>query len=376
MMSLLTQFDPPGLLSDLDGPQRTAWSEWISESVDAAVAGDSERSFNAPRPQFFNPTKKEIADDAAEVSIEWGAFPRQVKSSSISDKQRWQRADASRDMQDEYCEWSVERDPDSGKVVRVAFTCEGPEYWTFLAATNPTKVLELYRQFVSPSVQPGDLFKNGNYLPRNMWNNSTTNGAMHLIQRSNTLNAEIELAAGATILRSKNGTLLTEEQALIRCGRYGEPGRNSDPHIGAMVNSIARRQADITLKNPVGLYFADVDFQNWETPDGSPAASYWKYVRGDRGFEVRAVYEVPADKPFVAGDIEIDGKRLEFGGQIADRINMKLIGVGCRFGQRTDVSPMTGCVDDPLATVAAFAERGMRQLSVREALLLQSTRTR
>ena len=35
-------------------------------------------------------------------------------------------ADASRDVQDEYLEWSVIRD-DENRIISVTFTCEGPE---------------------------------------------------------------------------------------------------------------------------------------------------------------------------------------------------------------------------------------------------------
>ena len=55
-----------------------------------------------------------------------------------------------------------------------------------LAALNPDKVLDLYREFVSPTVKREDLFENGQYNPLNRFNNSTTYGAMHLIQPANT----------------------------------------------------------------------------------------------------------------------------------------------------------------------------------------------
>ena len=109
-----------------------------------------------------------------------------MRSSSLSDKQRWRRADSDRNLQDEYCEWSVTRDPITRKITRVTFTCEGPEYWEVLAALNPDKVLDLYREFVSPTVKREDLFENGQYNPLNRFNNSTTYGAMHLIQPANT----------------------------------------------------------------------------------------------------------------------------------------------------------------------------------------------
>src|SRR5262249_39290250 len=158
--------------------------------------------------------------DAVEKDITWSAFPKIVRIQSVSDKQRWRHADNSRDVQDEYCEWSVTRDPATEKIVRVSFTSEGPEYWQFLASVNAEKVLQLYREHVSPKVEAQHLFQNGKYIARNRWNNSATGGAMHLIQQNNTLGAEIELAAAATIVRVVDGRTLDSEQELIACGQY------------------------------------------------------------------------------------------------------------------------------------------------------------
>ena len=201
----LSQFDPPGFLTDVTGPDLKVWSDWISSQLD--VARDPNETDlglqNArPRPQFFNPLKEPPAADAVEEDITWTAFPRLVKISSVSNVQRWQRADNSRDVQDEYCEWSIDRDPKSQKITRVMFTSEGPEYWEFLARQAPQTVLALYQKHIGPQVAQSDLFDTrGEYNKRNRWNNSTQMGAMHLIQANNTLSAEIELAAAATIVR-------------------------------------------------------------------------------------------------------------------------------------------------------------------------------
>lgn len=339
----LDRFDPPGFLEDFDARQKAAWSEFISEAFDEAAAGRPEKlEFDGPREQFYNPTKADTAGDEKVVDISWVAFPRNVTVASTSDRQRWRRAEASRDLQDEYCEWSVERNEASGKIKRVTFTCEGPEYWSFLAATAPDLVVHLYQQFVSPAVREEHLFQNGRYNPRNRWNATTTEGAMHLIQPNNTLTAEIELAGGSSVVREINGRVLTDARELIDCGKYGGRERNSDPHIGAVVNSVTRQRADVTLANPVGLYFADLSTANWATPDGADPKSFWSYVRGTAEKPVRAVYEVPADRGYLVGDVTIGGQPIEFAAQIADFINIKLTGVGCRFGQST-VSPMTGC---------------------------------
>src|SRR6266850_3318659 len=112
----LSRFDPPGFVDDLSDSQKQAWSDWVSTRLDASQAG------NPPRPQFFNPVTKPPATDAIEKDISWTAFPRIIKITSPSDVLRWRAADSSRDVQDEYCEWSVERDEATGKIARVTFT--------------------------------------------------------------------------------------------------------------------------------------------------------------------------------------------------------------------------------------------------------------
>jgi hypothetical protein len=76
-------------------------------------------------------------------------------------------------------------------------------------------VLSFYQQFVSPTVTKADLIHNGKYVPKDKYNNSTTNGAMHLVQGANTLGAEIDISVRSTIIRKINGTVLTGERELI-----------------------------------------------------------------------------------------------------------------------------------------------------------------
>jgi hypothetical protein len=349
----LAQFDPPGNLIDYTDASRKQWNTLISDTVDQAIAGRTDHTNDAPRNQYYNLTKTDTAADAISQEVSWIAFPRIVKLNSVSDHQRWKRADSSRDLQDEYCEWNVTRRAD-GKITRITFTCEGPEYWNLLATTQPDTVLALYQQFIDPTVQRDDLFDaSGGYTPQNKYNSTTTGGAMHLIQGANTLGAEIELSAAATIVRIKNGAPITDEQELIECAQYGVAQRNTDPHIGAEVNSIARQRADIALSNPVGLYFKDLTTDGWATPDGSDPRSYWTYVRGDAEHPVRAVYEVPPAKGYTISDITIQGQPIMFGAQITDFISIKLTAVACRIGQ-SFAAPMA-CVGTPGPAPAALA---------------------
>jgi phosphatidylserine/phosphatidylglycerophosphate/cardiolipin synthase-like enzyme len=358
----VNRFDPPGFLNDLSDAQKEQWSQIVANWLDRAREGRPDRN-DGPRGQFFNPLTNPPADNAQVAVISWNAFPRQVRSSSLSDRQRWRRADSDRNLQDEYCEWSVTRDPITRKITRVTFTCEGPEYWDVLAALNPDKVLDLYREFVSATIIREDLFEIGQYNPFNRFNNSTTYGAMHLIQPANTLSAEIELGAAATIRRIHNGTELTGAQELILCSRYGEPGRNSDPFIGEQVNALARQKADITINNPVGLYLHEFNPVGWTTPDGEDPRKFWKFVRGKDNHFVRAVFEAPAGQGYVVGDIKSAGKTIDFGAQIADFITIKLEGLATRIGQST-VAPFQGCHDaaQPPAAVGGAPPSGIAVL--------------
>lgn len=350
---LLPRFDPPGLLNDLNDQQKKAWSDSLSGLFDTESA--------AAGVHFFNPTKKDTAADQQTLEIRWTAFPRIVQIMFPADQDRWREADRSRSRQDEYCEWSVTRQPVTKKITKVMFTCEGPEYWEFLGGVNPDRVLALYQEHIGPQVRRQHLFSaNGRYNPRNRWNNSASTGAMHLVQVNNTLGAEINIASRGTIVRQIGGQLLTDEQELIECGKYGEKERHSDPHIGAQVNMLARQKADVTLANPVALYIGGLNTAGWQSPDGSDPKQYWKITRGNAQLALRAIFEVPASKGFVVGDIKINNKPIKWAAQIADFITMKLTGVACRLGQST-VPPATQCVGDlapaPHATVAEVLNR-------------------
>jgi hypothetical protein len=268
---------------------------------------------------------------------------------------------------DEYCEWRVTRDPD-GKIRRVTFTSEPPEYWqalhgdmlgnfeglpTYPTIGDPKLVLDLYREYVSPEVQYEDLicaedlidysnpdapqvvFAKGTYNPYNRWN--TTDGIMHLSEPANSLSAEIKLAADATVLRSsggRGGHPIADPDALIACAAYGGLNRCSDPTIGGTVNELAALGCSITLRNPVGLYMDHLDMTGWAAPDGNPIDPSWfRVLRGQPGLIERAVFEVPESEGFTVGDITIGGVPIAYGGHIGEHITVKLIGLASELGK-------------------------------------------
>ena len=119
-MAVLTQFSAPAYLTDFTPENAKRWSsEYVSPRM----------TLEATLPQvtqFYNELKSGWGDTPTRADISWVGFPNTVRNDHGSDRARWRRADETRDVQDEYCEWSVLRDKNN-RIVRVVFTAEGPE---------------------------------------------------------------------------------------------------------------------------------------------------------------------------------------------------------------------------------------------------------
>jgi hypothetical protein len=252
-----------------------------------------------------------------------------------------------RGWQDEYCEWSVTRDAATNKITSVMFTCENPDYWFTLWQVDPAVVLKIYRETISPNVQLPDLYltdTNGDpvinaltgepaYNPLNKWNTGTvTNpgvggGAMHLTSPPNTLGAEVYLASAATLLRNVANY---DAQSMVCCSGYGQPFRNSDPHIGFSANQFVRNLGlTISLADPVGLYIQEPDWSTYKTPDGTPPSEFWTVTRGNGPNQIlHAVFAVPASKGYTVADVMIGGRPIQWGGQIPQTFQIRLMATG------------------------------------------------
>lgn len=267
--------------------------------------------------------------------------------SSPKDKWRTFGPRGPRGWQDEYCEWSVTRDAATNKITSVMFTCENPDYWFTLWQVDPATVLKIYQQNISPNAQLSDLCLtdgNGNpvvnpltgqpaYNPNNKWNAGpvttpgVSGGAMHLTSPPNTLGAEIYLAAAATLLRNVANY---DPQSLICCSSYGQPFRNSDPHIGFSANQVVKNLGlTISLTDPVGLYIQEPDWSTYNTPDGTAASEFWTVARGNGPNQIlHAVFAVPSSKGYTVSDITISGQPIQWGGQIAQTFQIRLMATG------------------------------------------------
>jgi hypothetical protein len=411
------RYDPPAFMTDFDGieGQLEAWSSAMSGWVDEVIASVEQQLPAGARCQFYNLVTNPQPGPLLEQEVIWSGFPRMLlnlygrdKAFALADDKLYPLSvpnDPSRPPfytgpiwstlfyrpLDEYCEWRVEKN-DDGKITKVTFTSEPPEYWQALhgdtladfngnpmypTVGDPQRVLDLYRDLVSPDVTLDDLrcpidfvdessgqtiYAKGCYNPYNKWN--STHGIMHLGQPNNALSAEVGLGGLATVIfHSASGKPVVLGEALICAGRLGGPNRTSDPTIASTVNDLARLGAAITLRNPVGLYMDGINLTGFEDPSGKPVpAEFFKVVRGNEQLRLieRAVFEVPKSEGYVVGDITIGGEPVRFGGQLAEHVKVKLVGVGSGIGTFSNPSiPAIGqcCIspDQPMFLRRAIA---------------------
>jgi len=381
--------DEQGQLTELGERQQEGWSALVSAWMDRAVAGGSGLFYNPlARPSLPDAVNASVTWDAFPRVME-NRFRGKEKWQRAETLQPFTDALFRTDEfspifavdengsvitdeplplffrpQDEYCEWHTYKE--DGVITRIAFTAEGPEYWRFLAegtrgffaqddprgaivGGDAAKLVELYRRLVSPEVQEEDLYwqhdtaifsstergfffyrMKGDYNPLNKWN--TTHGVVHLTHPANTLQAEVNLGADATVLRhDANGILVTNSDKLICCSGYGGVNRSSDPAIGGAVNGLARDGLTVTLADPVGLYISELDTSGFAGPNGEDVSLSWQVRRGvaDDGNILSAVFEPPVGLGIE--QMSIGGVDIEFAGQIADKISMKLTGEASAF---------------------------------------------
>jgi hypothetical protein len=368
------RYAPPGNVDDLAGrPARDGflddWHAGMLENFQREITG-----LPSTNRLFFSESTS--AATSGDLPITWNAFPLSIARNIPDDRiARWNAADrpGSVDrsttaqavpmpcrLQDEYCEWFVYRPAPGGPISRIVFTAEAPEYWIALAKHDFERVLQLYREHVSPNVQPDELklkqdiafsedvvLKKGTYNPYNRWN--STDGVMHLTHPANTLGAEINLAARATIpRRDVSGNRVTDVRRFACGSNFGDPNRSSDPNIGHGVNFTALPGAggvaqSITLADPVALYIDRIASGSITDENGNPLSGWFKIVRGVTGRGLMAVLEPPEGATFGLDKIRVGNRKLTHGGQVAERIQMVLYGKTASLGQ--PAPPLQSCIN-------------------------------
>jgi hypothetical protein len=325
-MALLTRFSPPG---HAELPDSEGWSDRLARQV----AGF------ASLPRFFDPLKAEGSPTSHPVK--WPAFPGELRQPGMSDDERWELSDR-REHQDEYCEWVIERSGD--EIASVTFTTETPDHFDHLLATDPAALVALYEELVGARPNPAELRSpDGSFIAANPLNHSSEGKIVHLSEPTNTLGAAVTLVAKATVLRSRDGAPVTEKKALVRCGGLGGEFRNSDPQIAEAVNGLVRAGAAVSVADPAGLYIDEFLSSGLQTPDGANAAEFWTLTnRGDSQHPMRATFAVPADRGYSVSDITSGGKPIRFGGQLADRVRVRVTALSLPGASEAPEEP---CVD-------------------------------
>ena len=90
------------------------------------------------------------------------------------------------------------------------------------------------------------------------------------------------------------------------------------------MNKIVRKHNVVSLADPIGLYIHHIELTSFETPDGSSILEWVHYARGVEGFRTRVTFEAPAGSGLTLSDLTVDGAPLEFGGQIAERVEVRV----------------------------------------------------
>jgi hypothetical protein len=325
-MALVARYDTPAGLRDVpeDSSFYDAWHEFVNGKVS-----------DSPGSPWIDPVLVD-ADVVTVRTLSWIGFPRATLTVDRRDDRAQAFADAEepgatpkwRPRQFEYFEWYTTRDA-TGRVTKVAFSTETPQYFELLAAVDKERVVELYRGHVDPAVRWDELVTaDGTYDRHNRW--TTIDGMMHYVNGINELNQAIGLA---------------QDGARATFADLGDPGlppardnfefpvidRNAaDDYIIREVAALGRSGFDITVHDPVGLYIDGWNDTGWTKPDGSPVGDYWRITRGRPGAVLRLEYEVPYEEGFVVGDILIGGRSVLHGGQLAEHMTSSLQAVVAR----------------------------------------------
>ena len=456
-MPTIKSFSTPAKIQDLavepaaQDQLNELWSIYVEGFTRQAILGDPWNSVgNAYQNYYYNALETDIPIPTTDRAVIWTAFPNRMNQylgknaaplnpNNLTQEQLWELADTGyytdssgnkaefpqipvnfcpqpdwsgtlqkygpygpRGWQDEYCEWSVTRN-EQGKITRVDFVCENPEYWNTLWQVSPETVAQIYQDTLNyglPSDSPKitvtveDLQlvdQNGKvvidpstqrpgYNPFNKWNTgpvsqrgeNPSGGVMHLTSTPNTLQTEMGLAGAATVQRLIGNS---DPQALICCSQYGQAFRHSDPHIGQSVNQVVSNQLQVSLADPVGLYIQMPDFSVFQLPEDpnlpqdAKVEDCWQIVRGvetlinpfsaqDPGdqqpfngnFILHAVFQIPeswieAGVEFTVGDIQINYNGeispINWAAQITETFHVGLFAYGIPAEQ---AAPALNCI--------------------------------
>jgi hypothetical protein len=315
------------------------------------------------------------------IQVDWPGFPVRVKQAidqadvKLDKFIDWTRGGLTVGRSychEEYLEWRSVRQVD-GKLVRLEFTTETPDYWQKLARFEPQKLVELAGRFAGESpdrVDVAELFgmadpfsadpltaageaverayrrqnfagadSNGVPRPARGAYNNGAKAILHMANGVNSTNAALALAVFAAFPHGKRvGTrqvALSGPEAIEGTRQAAVNCRNSDPTIvGAVVGAVFAG-AKVALMDPFGIYILSIDQSGLVLADGSPVPDSWfSLQRGTsagnnpvgRDLFQRLVIQAPPGSGLTLSDIrDPEDKPVETGAQLARLINVGLL---------------------------------------------------
>lgn len=353
----------PGLLNDLSGDGQAEWEKYVIDELATAKSRSGSDQLVLPNDSELEPSIH---------IVDWKGLPVRIRKCLQSTNKTQELLDWTHNgqpygrilgAQEEYLEWRVVKDT-LGRIIKIEFTSEVPEYWSILAKHHPARTLRLLADFAGEmnSANPIDVYgiddpyslpveERGKAFDSMMFPSDSSpdilspynNGQKSIACMAvgpNTLHAAIFLAAYASLpyvkIRDNNKIALTGREAIRFTRQAAQDCRDSDPTIVGTVIKDAVRQRKISLFNPLGLYIADIDSESILMPNGeTPIPHEWfTFQRGSKvesagnsiSLSQRLVFEVPKSTGLTISDL-IDAdtdKPIKFGSQIASKTTVAL----------------------------------------------------
>ena len=155
-MALLPMFDTPASLRDAPAgsPFYTAWSNFIATRTSRSEPRRQRRRLLRSDRNRREHRREQDAhlDGLSRATCCSPAIATTSRPPTPRPMPTW----PSRNPQNEYFEWYVERNR-AGKITKLTFVTETPEYYQTLWNTDPALVVTLYRALVNPAVVQADL---------------------------------------------------------------------------------------------------------------------------------------------------------------------------------------------------------------------------
>lgn len=369
----------PGFTGDLGPAGREAWQNYILRLLN----GDAQEEGAIKQATKYNdgvaPALVLDGDPSllpGTLPIDWKGFPVRVMQTLVKPKATldpfidWSPGSVTHSRavcHEEYLEWRTLRRAD-GKVVRIEFTTETPDYWATLAHYEPRRLVELAARFSGETVDKVDIaelfgtsvdpfsitpgspagcaietqYKLQNWSSKGRIKGAYNNGTkamMHMAIPQNTTSAAVYLAVFAAYAHGKQvgaGKVpLSGPEAIQATVQSAVNCRNSDPTIVGAAISTVFSGATIALMEAIGLYILTSPNEIGLTfADGTPVPSTWfSRQRGTDnlsnpvGLDLfqRLVIEAPPGSNQTVGDLlDADSDPITSGTQVARHINVAL----------------------------------------------------